>query len=100
AELEVDGAEVERAALDDGVFQSRHDVGGTPVRAEIHAQLPRLVRLLGALEPVDPAADRALHVFRLLLLAALAVAAFLPLLHPAQLLLEAGLLVRSSEEHT
>ena len=60
--------------------------------SELETKLPRLVRLLDRAEPLDAPADRLLHVLRLLLLAALAVAALLPLLHPPQLLLEPGLL--------
>ena len=55
---------------------------------EREPQLPRRPRLLDLLEPAELLGGGLLHVLRLLLLAPLAVAALLPLPHPARLLFE------------
>src|SRR5207247_10542663 len=85
---EVDGPEPEGAALDDSALEAGDDVAAPPVRAQLEVQLPRLKRLLDALQPLDPPRVRLAYVLRLLLPAALAVAAVLTLLHPAPLVLE------------
>src|SRR5206468_12783061 len=88
ADLEVDRAEPEGAALDDRRLEPRDHVAASPVRAELEVQLPRLERLLHPLQPFDPPDVGLAYVLRLLLLAALPVAALLPLLHPPQLRLD------------
>src|SRR5205807_1497432 len=88
-ELEVDRPEPEGAALYDGAVERRDEVAGAAGGAQVEVQLPRLVRLLDAVEPVELLRVRLLHILALLLLAALAVAALLPLLHPPRLLLDA-----------
>src|SRR5262245_27836073 len=92
AEREAERAERQGSALDDCVLEPQNHVAGARPGRERNAQLPRLVRLLDALEPFDAAAKALLHVLRALLLAALAVALFLPALHAAHLILELLLL--------
>src|SRR5215204_3882967 len=92
AELEVDRPEPKGAALDDGFLEPGDDIAGTTLWCEAEPELPGLVRLVDLRQPVDAPADRALHILRLLLLAPLAVAAFLPALHLPHLLLESRLL--------
>ena len=88
AQLEVDRPDAEAAALDDGSGKPRDHVAAARCRSQREAQLPRRPRLLDPLEPAELLGRRLLHVLRLLLLATLAVAALLPLPHPARLLLE------------
>src|SRR5579859_1955693 len=88
--LDVERAEAERAALGDGVLEPHDDVAAARPEAEGKVELPGLVRLLDLLYLRELRAVRPLHVFRLLLLAALAVPAPLPLHHPALLLLDAS----------
>ena len=87
-ELEVERAEPKRAALDDGALEPHDDIAAALARREVEPQLPGLVRLVDALEPLDPPGEGLLDILRLLLLAALAIAALLPLLHAPLLGLE------------
>src|SRR5262249_34634405 len=75
ADGEVERAEAERAALDDGVLESDCDLAAARRRRQRELELPRLVRLLDGLDARELRAVRPLHVLRLLLLAALSVAA-------------------------
>src|SRR5439155_19567787 len=86
ANVEVERAQAERPPLDDGALEPRDDVSAARARLDLEAEAPRLPRLLGALEAVELLLERLADVLRLLLLAPLAIAALLPLLHPAALL--------------
>ena len=88
ADLDVERAEGEGASADERALEPDDDVAAARGRREPEAELPRLVRLVDRVEPLEALRRRLLHVLRLLLLAALAVALLLPLLHPAALLLD------------
>src|SRR5439155_13407384 len=92
ADLEVDRPKREGAAFDNGRFEAHDDLAAARRRREPESQLPRLVRLVDALQVGELLLERLLDVLRLLLLAALAVSALLPLLHPPRLCLDPLLL--------
>src|SRR5581483_8313857 len=92
-EVDVDRPEAERAALDHRALEPGDHVAAARAGHEPEAELPRLVRLLDDGEGAELALERLLHVLRLLLLAALPVAALLPVLHAPRLRLDPLLLL-------
>src|SRR5204862_7433473 len=86
---EVARPEPEGPPLDVRLLGPHHDLAAARRRRERELDLPRLVRLPDGLDPRELRAVRPLHALRRLLLPALAVAAALPLGHPALLLLDA-----------
>src|SRR5262249_17782300 len=89
AELEVDRPDPEAVSLDDRVLEPRDHVAAPRAGCERELQLPGRPRLLDLLQLAELLGRLLLHVFRLLLLAALAVAAPPPLPHPPRLFVEA-----------
>src|SRR5581483_9163133 len=86
ADGEVERAEPERAALDDGAVEARDRLPAPGRRSKLEPQAPRLPGLLDSVEPVELLLERLADVLRLLLSPPLAVPALLPLLHPPALL--------------
>ena len=89
ADGEIERSEPEGAPLDDSLLEPHDRLAAARRRRERELELPRLVRLLDGLDARELRAVGPLHVLRLLLLAALAVPAPLPLRHAALLLLDA-----------